>query len=306
MAEPGQIRLITKRITIRSGDTIEGLLTAASILPDAESFGAVYTLNPALDPKSLTPGREVALPAAEGGTVLSTALRDGYLVALTLDVPGKRDLLEQIGALQKISPHVASLEGARFPSASDQQRSIDNLNSTTTFLGSVRTVIQEQTRPLDPDLLWQLRMETRHLVTMLGPIAQGQRSVTEENIRSLHAIAENMRLRADRFSRVRGPGDPPERYPRVRVMVRTVGADQKIMPGMRVYYAPEALYGVANAAKPFRELSPAGEYLVEANYRIWATVGTDPRPASEILQLSVRRPAGGADLAVDLVFVPPR
>jgi hypothetical protein len=86
-------------------------------------------------------------------------------------------------------------------------------------------------------------------------------------------------------------------------MVKTVLPDRRAADGLRIYYAPEALYGVASAARPFRELSPAAEYLLEANYRIWATRAPDVRPVSEVLALAVRVPATGNELVAELVLV---
>lgn len=301
---PSEIRLSTRRVRVREGDSIESLLQAGGILPNAESFGAVYTLNPELDPRALVPGRELALPAADGGAGLAAARKDGYLVALTLDVPGKQDLLDQVVKLEDLSGRFASLDSARFPSAAARAQSVEDLETTVNLLRSVKTVIRGQTRPLDPELLWQLRMESKHVASVLAAVFEGQRPVTAADARTLHLVAESMRIRAEHFRRVRGPGDPPERYARVRVAVRTVGAGRRAMDGLRIYYAPEALYEVPSAVKPFRELSPAAEYLVEANYRIWAARSPDPRPASEVLAVPVRVPPAGNELPVELVVLP--
>lgn len=302
-APPG-VRLSTKRVRVRAGDSLETLLTASGILPDAESFGALYALNPELDPRAPPAGGELVVPAAEGGTTLTVALQEGYLVALTLAVPAKRELLDQVTLLEGLSAGFTRLPTASFPTAAERARSIDDLGATVNFLRSVRTVIRDQTRPLDPELLWQMTMESKRLSSVLTMAVNVRHAVTANDVHAIGLVAENMRLRAERFRRVKGPGEPPERDPRVRVAVRTLGPDRTAMNGLRIYYAVEAFYELPSAAKPFRELSPASEYLLEANYRVWATRANETRPASEVLKVFVRAPVQGRELAVELVIMP--
>ena len=304
--EQDEIRLSTALVRVRDGDSIESLLAAHGILPDAESFGAVYTLNPGIDPTSIRPGSDVLLPQAAGGEALAAALREGYLVALTLNVEEKQELLNRIETIEGLAAGFVQLDADRFGGGAERDRTVGYVTGSLEFLRSVTTIIREQTRPLDPEMLWQLGMEASLLESLLEGPVRGNRVLTTEDKQRIRLVGESMQFRAEHLRRARGDGEPPPGYPMVQVQVKTLTAGNQEAGGLRIFYTPEALYDTEVAAKSFATTSPVAGFLPEANYRFWAIRPNESGLASEVLSVRVRMPPGGAVMPVELVLVGPR
>jgi len=70
------------------------VLRQNGIRADGESLAVLYSLNPGFAGKPIKTASPLVVPKATGGAELSEALKEGYLVALTLDEELKSEFLK--------------------------------------------------------------------------------------------------------------------------------------------------------------------------------------------------------------------
>jgi hypothetical protein len=297
------LELTTQIVVVKPNDRLENLLRTNGIYADAEAFGAVYALNPSLDPTALHPGLELFLPYVRGEKHLQEALNDRYLVALTLDVGLKRRLLAQAEDLRGLADDFAALEPHRFRHRDVHAELLMVVRRSLDFMGALSIIIRERSRPFSSEMLWQTSSEAQLLASILSDILTTGRVVTRHDEETIGLIAENMQLRSTNLKGIRGPGEPPQRFPQVSVSVKTLKTqDRGEVHGLRVYYAPRALYGRDGSQQPFLTVSsPTTKWLPIANYRLWVGKPGDPKPLSEVLDIEVRKPPKGDSMLVELV-----
>lgn len=300
------IELIAQKATLGNGESVEGLLTSNGILPDGESLGLVYILNPKLDAKTVRSATELLLPKVKGGQELSTALGEGYLVALTLDKELKRQLLIKVKDLRSLIQRMLKLEFNRFETAESRDSVIECMHYVEESLGIMRIVIRERSRPLSSEMLRQVVCEIDVLALILNNLTKGQHKLSRTDAETIKQIAEDFKIRMKSFSEERGPGDLPSKWPEglVSVRVRRSGNREEVH-GLRIYYVPEALWNIRHKIESsFRKLSsPTEQSLPVATYFFWAGKPGDSTPLSDRKKESVRKSEMSEKIEVELVII---
>ena len=285
------IALIAQRVPRREGDSIEGLLTSHGVLPDGESLGAVYAINPQLDAKAVMSAVELVLPKATGGTELSRALEEGYLVALTLDTELKRQLLMKVKVLTPLAQRMATLEPHRFEIAKDRDTTVEAVRYVAESLRAMAVVIRERNRPLSSEMLRQVICEADVLGSLLNNI-DTRKKLSRADAETVVQIMDDFKVRMNGLNEERGPGDLPPKWPEGLVSVRIQGSgNREEVHGLRVYYVPQALWKYRHKYEScFDKLSsPTEQSLPEATYSFWAGKPGDSTPLSDIMNRAVRQ-----------------
>lgn len=300
------IELIAHRASLRDNESVEVLLTSNGILPDGESLGLVYILNPKLDAKTVRSATELLLPKVKGGQELSTALEEGYLVALTLDRELKRQLLTKVKVLRSLVQRMVKLEFNHFETAESRDTVIECVRYVEESLGIMRIIIKERSRPLSSEMLRQTVCEIDVLALILNDLIKGQHKLSRTDAETIKLIAEDFRIRMKSFVEERGPGDLPSKWSEglVSVRVRRSGNRGEVH-GLRIYYVPEALWNYRHKIESsFRKLSsPTEQSLPVATYFFWAGKPGDSTPLSDRKKESVREQEMSKKIELELVII---
>jgi hypothetical protein len=297
------IQLAVERTKIKEGETIHALLRARGILPDVEAFTVVYALNPDLQSLSPLPAEmELKLPMAQGGDTLQAALRQDYLVALTVDQKLKRDFSENVKKLATLTDRVTRLNVIRFTSAGARTESFQalrNINDTLAFMSQL--LARRNGRPITNEALSQLNAQMELLSALLELFLSSGRKLQAAEEQSIRAVAEDVAIKKRAFVQV-AAGEPPARYPEVKVEVKTL-KEGKDVPDLRVYYVPKNLKVDRTYWRSFdRKSSPADRWLPEAAYYVWAARDPDPTPVTNEHLLEALKNAEGK-IVVELTVI---
>ena len=280
---PEEYELSSEPVTVSAGDTLEELLVARKIYPDAEAIGAIYRLNPLLDSVALAPGTELVVPRIDGGDALVRSLGDGFLAAITLDMGAKRQLLETVDTVKTLAVEVYASDPDRFTEVETPEELLRNLSFIEDFLGALSVVVMERSRPLNSEMLRQVNGEAGLLTSILKERIETGLSFTRADEETIGLVAETMRLRSVHFRGTREPGKPPPPYPEEEVVVQVLAVDGSPVNQLRVYFVPIALYGRPDAVWPSQELtSPVKVRLPVAAYKVWAGRPNDPTPLTDV------------------------
>jgi hypothetical protein len=301
--EGANVELTAQKVVIKPKDRIEDLLRAKGIYPDAEAFGAIYALNPSLDASSPHPGLELLMPHLVVDESVQEAFDERYLVALTLDVGLKRGILTKAETLSGLAHDFGALVPRRFEDGAARSEILSTVDDSVDFMRSLSIIIRERSRPLSYEMLWQTNREAQLLASILADVLAGDRAVTRYNKERIDLIAENMQIRFANLKGIRGPGEPPQRFPQVNVIVKTLDIHGRSeVHGLRVFYVPRALFGMEGTEKPFLKVSsPTKTWLPVANYRLWVGTPDDSKPISDILDMQVRKQPEGDSMLVELI-----
>ena len=285
-ALPGSA-LKTDTVTVQAGTKIGDLLRSRSIAPNGDALSAVYLLNPevrSLDP--LEAGTSLVVPS-----IASDRAFPGALVRLSLVPQTKRELETAAGAIGPLVSQLRELPAERVGQPPEREEVLAALDEVVLYLDEVNSLVDKGDAPLSPEMLAQslagATLVREILDQTLGP--GGQLSVAERQV--LLGVARDMNLKARNFAGTRGQGVSSMRWRDVRVVVAVVQLPgQSPAPGLRVFYAPEALKDRPSAARSFPASSPqAAKRLIEADYVFWAAQPGSSQPVTERLTKQVRR-----------------
>ena len=272
-----------------NGKTIHELLREAHIFPDVEAFAVVYILNPEVSELRQLKVSNIRIPKVVGGTKLDAAFTRGFLVFLTVDKEKKAQFNDSVQKLRKLAQDVAKFGPNQFQDASARDAVLDSLNSTTTILGGInQRIAQRFGRPITTEVLSQLNAETESLDRLLTSKVASKSRIDKSDQDKILAIQKDVRLKGRAFAEV-AAGEAPDRYPEVKVIVKTL-RDGNPVPNLRIYYVPEALKNEDSEAHPFGVLTyPPHKELPEADYCFWAAKDPDRTPITNQLCLEIRR-----------------
>jgi hypothetical protein len=292
-------------IAVRAGDSIKQLLEANAIYPDVEAYGLIYDLNPALTSTSLIKeGDQLILPGIERGDVRPT-LPNGQLVALTVDARLKTELLNRVEALDNTITAISDLGVDRFNDANQRSSIVRSLKDVSDSFAVFAGVIKEKVVPVNSEVVSQVDAEAELLKHTLDQFVQTQGKPKPEDLDTINLIDEDLKVKRRNLTDVRGPNEPPARWPLGVVIVKTLGQDGREIPNLEIYYVPEALQTDVPSIKTFnRRSSPSQQSLPEANYVIWAGrpgQGTVEAALSDLKKVSVRKSSDAS--VVDLSII---
>jgi hypothetical protein len=304
-ASSGELVLMASAATFTTGDTVKQLLITNGIFPDVEGFGLVYDLNPTL--QSLTEiasGTEITLPkvSAQSRSIMPA---DG-LVAVKVDATLKDQLTTAIEQLQVRISVAREFDSSHYESPGDRQSTRDALESINDSMMAIGNVIKGKVRPIQNEVLNQVKAEADALITTLDSLAQPPRKLNAEDMHVIKLIDEDLRVRRRTLTDVRGSSEPPTRWREATVVVRTIGSNGQAISQLRIYYVPEALRRRPQFVRSFDTLSsPSQRNLPEANYVIWAGNPGDAAETtarSDIKKLAVRK-SSDPSVTVDLAII---
>jgi hypothetical protein len=300
-----ELVLMAGTITFKTGDTVKQLLITNGIFPDVEGFGLVYDLNPSLpNLTEIASGTEIILPKVSSQSRLIMPA-DG-LVALKVDATLKDQLATAIEQLQVRISTTREFDSSHYDSPGERQSTRDALESINDSIMAIANVVRGKVRPIQNEVLNQVKAEADALKTTLDSLAEPSRKLNAEDVNAIKLIEEDLRVRRRTLTDVRGPSEPPTRWREATVVVRTIGSNGQAVSQLRIYYVPEALRRRPQFVRSFDTLSsPSQRSLPEANYVIWAGNPGDAAEAaarSDVKRLAVRK-SSDPSVAVDLAII---
>jgi hypothetical protein len=251
----------------------------------------------------VAPGTQVALPAVSGPDTLRRALGHGYLAYLTIDVTLKRRVARHASEVLRWPGVLAELPAERLGGEESKGTIIEASREVRDFATAVGLALEQRTRPVDREVLGQIDLELVAFDSALRQFTSTGAPLAEPTRGLVLAAAEDARLRSHYWRESMGPGDSLVQYPRLPIVVRTMRAGQEVK-GLRVYYAPRALFRRAEPGSFPRLTSPSAAQLPLANYIIWAGAPGDASPRSDLFHFDAVFPVRTAPDTVDLVVKP--
>jgi len=284
------VRVTWRVIEVPPDSTIHELLLSQGILPDVEAFAVVYELNPQLNQLSrLTPGTTLMLPVIDSPATIESGKR----IAIVLDADLKESITGRVYQLRKILPRIRTLQNGLLDTAVSLDDAVDTLEFMQ--LGFVR----RNGRPISREALEQLDADAALLNAALSR-ANDRGRWERESSDALSAVLNDIRIKKRAFTQI-ASGKPPDRWPEVRVIVRTLKGGIPVS-NLRVYYVPQALRGNSAAIRTFDRLStPSDRSLPEADYFVWASRDPAMTPITSEYPLIVR--SSSSDIIVDLTVL---
>lgn len=304
--DSAEVQIKVEEVQFKKGDTLSSLLMGVGIFPDAEAYGALYRLNPNLDPKTIEPGTILRIPIVKGNDKLLAHIEEGKRLLVNFDTALKKNLEATIKRINSLFSEFSSLPSSSFPTIDGQNTTVMQVEQIVGWLRIVRVEFKLKSHPLNSDTLRQIQGEAELLESIMKKAVEQQEQLTEEDIGLLNEIYENMKVRMTTFNEAMGPGESPPKWREVLVQVRVLDPKtrQEVNQILRVYFVSLALYSKRDEyAEPFRKLSsPIEQLLPEGNYNIWATNLSfgDRIPATEIVLLKVRKQPGDRAMIVEL------
>jgi hypothetical protein len=299
---PNSVLTVT-HVIVGANDTISGLLRRNGIFPNSDAMGVVYSLNPDLTQLSPLPEKlSIVLPGLKRTDEVNKALKEDFLASLTMDQKLKDDLIATWKSLQPLVMQISAFGAERFSQAEDKDRVTTALQNTTESLHDMTIVLRENNRPLSHEILSQTYNDAAVLLSIVQQAAQPGQKLGPEDQNRIFLIASDMELKVRNLNEARGPNDSPPRWRDTRVIVDVL-ENQKPVPGLRVYYVPEALEGQSVFVRQFSVLSsPAEQVLPEADYMIWAANENDTTSTTAHVPVPVRKsPEGVTHVQLTLV-----
>jgi hypothetical protein len=285
----GTIRLIPQSVAVTKGKTIHEILKEAHVFPDVESFAVVYALNPDIAELRNLKVTKIKIPRVSGGPKLEAAFDRGFVVFLTAEKEKKEQFNRSVQALERVVQKAATFGPEQFENTQTRDSIIGSLNSTSAILvGINQRIMQRFGRPITREALGQLNAEANLLENLISGKAANKGRIDKSEHYRIAAIEKDVRLKGRAFSEV-AAGDAPDRYPEIKVIVKTL-REGNAVSNLRIYYVPEALKGDDSEVHPFGILSsPANKDLPEADYCFWAAKDPSKTPVTNELCLEIRR-----------------
>lgn len=272
-----------------NGKTIHELLKEVHIFPDVEAFTVVYALNPDIQELRELKVSQIRIPKLVGGPKLEAAFKSGFVVLLTAEKEKKQQFSDSVQRVKTLVQDVSKFGPERFQVASTRDSTINSLNSTATILAGInQRIMQRFGRPITGEALSQLNADAELLNEMLSAKVATGAQVNKADQDRISALEKDVKLKGRAFSEV-AAGDAPDRYPEVKVIVKTLRAGSPIL-NLRIYYVPEASRGKESKVKSFGILSsPSNQELPEADYCFWAAIDPTTTPVTNEQCLEIRK-----------------
>jgi hypothetical protein len=279
----GRVELGTARVKVRAGDQLEKLLADRGVYADGEAFGLVFSLNPGVSGRKLTPGAELVLPVAQQHS--GKACHD-CSVLVTRDRDRKDALHAHAEALSGLAPKVAALAPARFADEAVRKRVSESVASIARSVRTIDNAARERALALDPEMIRQTAADAALTRRWLERVMSDNTRVTAAAAAPLTSFAGDLTVRTGSLDEKMGR-EAPERWPEIEVTVRIRGGAHE--PPLRVFYATELQYFIGDETifSQFDDLTSPRRALPEGNYRLWAGPPGHPR-TSEALTDVVR------------------
>ncbi|MGH9754181.1 MAG: hypothetical protein ACREA2_15490 [Blastocatellia bacterium] len=300
-----KISLTVETVAISGSETIQDLLRQRNrIEPDVEAFTLVYLLNPDLKSAGLPPAMtHIRLPKAHGGPQFEAALKKSYRVFLTTEPEIKDRFAMHVETFQGLMTEILTAEDIfengeirKFASAS-----ITRINKELEKILS--GVLRRNGRPITKEPLEQLCSEIKLINEIFRNAKSGKKRIGGHEQEIFRLVEEDVSIKQRGDKEVRGAGDPPPPWPKVKVTVQAIPAVKKLEP-IRFVYVPVAL-AMVEKPRPFPSLSsPSIVELTEAIYFFWGVKpGEENSPITEKLKFPVIKNSQG-EIAIQLKLNP--
>lgn len=301
-----EIELEVKSIIFEENNTLDNILISNGIIPDGESLGILYLINPKININSIKANTSLKVPVIKAKKKAPTISKEAYLVTLTLDKEIKRDLISESVSLRNNIEQINSIQVDQFRSSIDKEKFIQNVSFIAEKIDAFRVAIKERTRPLSSEMIKQIYNEVKQINIIFNRLVNDKKKLEDAEFETIELINENMEIRMQFLYEKKGPSGLPLRCPEVSVVVKTINLKKgnKEIYNLRIYYVSRALW---ENRKDFEESfdklsSPTNRSLPEANYYIWAGKPDDSTPISDIKLLKVRKTEEEEIIEVDLAI----
>ena len=298
-SEKGRIDLNAQKITFSSGKSLEETLRDAHIVPDNESYGLIYRLNPGIsDLSTLATGTQLTVPLIKSGSNM-----DQIMCRIRVD----DDLKSQIASEHKKLDH--SIEKAK----KNQNRfkySLTRGQDLSAILASLatasadivdKTASNSDNQPVSRQFLTQVQADLATGDELISSVIK-KSLVTDDGLDKLASVTKDLSTKSVALGQqFKGPGQTPSLIPKAKVTVKLIcpanSASVHVSSTCRVHFANVASYGQED--RPFLNVSePAVEMMEQGNYKLWAQREADQKVVSQALEVDVTAPETGCDIVV--------
>lgn len=262
--------IVFQSVTVRPRESLIGLLTRHSIVPNPDAYSLVYAANPDLeDVDRLRAGANVRIPIVEGPPHVERALERDYITEIQAFVGLRSSLRREIAStsmlinvlLPKV-PQVVADEGEanRFKNTLERIQKLSDDFAPDKAVGGRATMEQ---------IIFETRAVNSVLADLIGDANATTNSYREKR-ELIAAIGEDL----DALGSCARTAINCERT----ATVRTIGRNNVEHRNLQVYAAPRALATAPNCRqdpgclRSFRKLSSPAEHELPAgpNFVIWA------------------------------------
>jgi len=277
LLDRNSFNLDTLRVKVESGASLEGLLKANGIFYDADAVTAVFNLNPDMKAAEISPGSEILLPVVRGNSEIKQSLRQGDLVAITLDVELKRNLMKARTRLESLVPRVV-IRWENNPKTKDAAQAIASIDEG---VATISQTANAKTSPIPSEMLFLAVKEAEYVERILESVDSTGRDLTSEEMDAIKSVSEHMNALMVKLAKPMGGDDKMQNY-LLPVVVKVINRAGEEVQRLRVYYdafwAPE---GYENIRELNGLTSPVFGSLIFGRYRIWAGEPGDPIPLTD-------------------------
>jgi hypothetical protein len=272
---PAETVTLTAQSVAVNGKLIHQLLMDNHIFPDVEAFSIVYALNPQIQQLSNLTVSQLRVPVVQGGAGLKADFGSGFMVFLTVDKELKDRFVANVKELTIATQSVSSFGPERFQSPADKESIVTSLKSISDTLNRIDDrIIQRFGRPIPTEALSQLNADVELLNRMLISKVSSEAKINKKEQDQIAAVERDISVKRRAFTEV-AAGGAPERWPEVKVIVKTLKGSSEV-PSLRIYYVPEALKEQSSEVHSFGVLSsPSTQSIPEADYCFWAAKDPD-------------------------------
>ena len=291
--------LLTEWVELGAQQKIEDLLAARRLEIDGGTYSLIYALNADItDLSGLKPGSRLKLPVVGWPAGQSPPER----LRLVVDRPLKHELQGEVEAIAGLSRGLERLPASKFGvTEAERTRVVADLAAIERDLRLIGALAVNDLMIVDANFLEDVTRQARVVAEILRQLPGSQAPLSAPDVALLDAVRKDLAVRSAGFVEVKGPGNPPVRYPAAPVEVHTLSSNGEPLRNLRVFYVPPALCGRV-APKAFNNLStPATATLDEATYIFWA--GHSAGASAAVPHRGeVRRQSDGRPVRVDLLI----
>jgi hypothetical protein len=266
--DPGDVRLKSEQVVLRTDDKIPDLLEASGIKPDVNALALIYDLNPDIDDiRFVTPGTPLVLPRVEGDLYYQMATNKGYRVTLLGDTSVLETVTTHESELKKVVERIANIDASRFSRREDKEaliKTIEKARLSLGLIGSNRYAVSRR-------VLKQSALEAASLTSSVSRALNSGGSLSHEFIAEAERDSQSLQVKSESLQ----TGGSAQARVEVQT-IKDINGKAEPVPLLRIFYAPELdLKSVGKYRSPS---TPTSEALpVGGRFTFWAANTEDGR-----------------------------
>jgi hypothetical protein len=275
--EAESILTIGSMKTAKQGkESLATLLRRNRIQFSGSAASVFYDLNPDIsDFENLPSGSEMNLPTVIGGLEIQNALKQGFWMYISVDLPLKTQIVADVDKLLQLKSPFVALDASTFGGTERKNNLTRLFVQGTDYLHDVQILVQEDTQPFTTEALQQYQDDTDLLFSTTQNILQVS-CVSDAEANTISLLVKDLATKARGLNRSKSPGNAtPD--PQATMIVTIVPENNSRTKFVRICYAQVALFGKRNQCS--NTLGPHAKWILPvADYLVWAGIDESSPP----------------------------